>query len=435
MSDPLLVIRADADLSNAVALGELPGTSIAPGSGTAVDESGQEYPAQVTALANGNSLVGVQVRELASGSELRLRFQGGGAPAPGRGVDLDDQPENGRIVVTYSGFLQTIYHYGAMNYKPRFYPITAPCAKLGGFDDPATVYPKGITDDAPPDHIWHRSLWYAAGEVFVGPDSAEAAAAHSRGTVTLASGAGSMPETAPGAHPFTDFYLENGGEGRMVHRSFSDVFSGPVFGGFRESLVWRTPDGRDIISDERSLTMYRLKGTSRIFDIAAAFTALDQQVTFGATNENALPLIRVADCIDEWDGGRLTLADGTIGGKDAFARRAAWGDCTGPLIHKPGLEPQYWGVAMLDHPSNVGHPNAWFARSYGPLGTNTPYFDGPLTLAPGETWTLRHRIVVHEGYPEEAGIQGRWDEYARPPSITIASSRKPLRLVRHEEAS
>ena len=84
--------------------------------------------------------------------------------------------------------------------------------------------------------------------------------------------------------------------------------------------------------------MYRLKGQVRMFDVEAAFTALDEPVTFGQTNENALPLIRVADVIDEWDGGTITLADGTSGGKHSFGKRSPWADCSGPLVRR-GSEP------------------------------------------------------------------------------------------------
>jgi hypothetical protein len=183
-------------------------------------------------------------------------------------------------------------------------------------------------------------------------------------------------------------------------------------------LTWDAPDGRTLLTDERSFVQYRLKGRLRIFDMDAAFTATNEPVTFGQTNENALPLIRVADVIDEWDGGTITLSDGTKGGKDAFGKRAAWADCSGRLVRRG--DPATYGIAMLDHPSNRNHPNAWFARSYGPLGTNLPFFDGPLTLQPGETWSMRHRIVIHEGGPEEAGIQQRFDEYAAMNTLTIA---------------
>jgi hypothetical protein len=333
-------------------------------------------------MADGSLLLGTYVDHIEKG-EFPLELRPASPTDASRGIELRDQPENGRVLVNYSGFLQTIYHYGRENFKPRFYPLTAPCARLGEIDGDSTVYPKSITDDSPPDHIWHRSLWYACGDV-----------------------------------NGVDFYLENGGEGRIVHQEFTDAFSGPLFGGFRERLRWTTPDRRDLVEDERSFVMYRVKGQVRMFDIEAAFTALDEPVTFGQTNENALPLIRLADAIDEWDGGTITLADGRTGGKACFGQRSPWADCSGPLVRR-GSEPEIYGIAMLDHPLNINHPNAWFARSYGPLGTNLPFFDGPLRLQPGETWHMRHRIIVHAGDPWQAGIPERFDEYANQPTLTI----------------
>jgi hypothetical protein len=375
-------LQAGAEAKNCVALAELPAGAATSGSRT-YEVEGVQHAGQVTELSDGRLIVGVYVPELAAGASADVQLQIS-EDAGGRGIDLLDQPENGRIVVNYSGFQQTIYHYGSANFKPRFYPVTAPCARMGEIDGDHTVYPKSITDDSPPDHIWHRSLWYAAGVV----------------------------------NENQDFYLENGGEGRIVHRRFVDVYSGPVFGGFEEELAWVTPAGRDLLADRRWFRMYRIKGAIRMFDIEAEFTALDEPVTFGQTNENALPLIRVADLIDEWDGGTITLSDGTTGGKAAFGHRAEWADCSGPLVRRAGNE-QIWGISMLDHPSNRNHPNAWFARSYGPLGTNLPFFDGPLTLQPGESWRLRHRIIIHEGDPQTAGIAPRFAEYADPPTITI----------------
>lgn len=377
-------ITTHTPITNTVALSEIDAT-LAAGEYEAATPDGGALRGQVTSLADGKSLIGVLVPELAAGATLELTLTPVAEPKPGMGIDLFDQPENGRIVVNYSSIMQTIYHYGAQNFKPRFYPITVPCAKLGPMEDFSTQYPKGITDDSPPDHIWHRSLWYACGDV-----------------------------------NGVDFYLENGGEGRTVHERFDDVFSGPVFGGFRQRLNWVTPDGKTLVKDERRFLMYRRKGTERVFDIEAAFTAADEPATFGQTNENALPLIRVNDMIDEWDGGRITLEGGIVGGKDATTSRAKWADYSGPLIRKPDKEPEWWGIAMLDHPSNRNHPNAWFARSYGPLGTNLPFFDGPLTLQPGGTWRLRHRIVVHEGAADVDALEAHWQNYAAPPEITLA---------------
>jgi hypothetical protein len=381
-----LALRTATDVRNSVVIAEVRGDG-APSVGDGwecVGREGKVYPAQVTEISGGRRLVGIYVERLDPGRELALELQSAAEADVSRGIELRDQPENGRVVVNYSGFLQTIYHYGRENFKPRFYPVTAPCARMGDMDGDETVYPKSITDDSPPDHIWHRSLWYACGDL-----------------------------------NGSDFYLENGGEGRIVHREFMDLFSGPLFGGFRERLRWTAPDGRELLDDERSFLMYRLKGQLRVFDIEAAFTALDEPATFGQTNENALPLIRVADVLDEWDGGTITLADGTTGGKACFGARAPWADCSGPLVRRGGA-PEVYGIAMLDHPSNRNHPNAWFARSYGPLGTNLPFFDGPLRLPPGETWQLKHRMIVHAGDPWDAGIPRRFAEYASPAELKVS---------------
>ncbi len=375
-----LRITANGGVTNTVATAEL--DALSEGAYESMTDDGRSLPAQVTSLADGKSLVGVLVPELAAGQSLEVTLRE--AEPTAKGIELLDQPENGRVVVNYSGFMQTMYHYAAQDFKPRFYPITVPCARMGDMQDFETQYPKSITDDSPPDHIWHRSLWYACGDL-----------------------------------NGVDFYLENGGEGRTVHERFPVVFSGPVFGGFRQQLSWIAPNGKRMLKDERRFTMYRRKGVERVFDIEATFTALDEPATFGQTNENALPLIRVADLIDEWDGGQITLEGGIIGGTDGVGKRAKWADCSGPLIRKPGKEPEWWGIAMLDHPSNRNHPNAWFARSYGPLGTNLPFFDGPLTLQPGDSWRLRHRIVVHDGRADVSKLESHWRTYAEPPNIEV----------------
>jgi hypothetical protein len=170
--------------------------------------------------------------------------------------------------------------------------------------------------------------------------------------------------------------------------------------------------------------MYRLRGRVRLWDIEAEFTPHPSAgaVTFGQTNENALPLMRVADIIDEWDGGTMSLSTGLKGSPECFGQRAEWADCSGPFTRATGHEPEIFGIAMLDHPSNRNHPNAWFVRGYGPVGTNLPFFDGPLTLQPGETWSLRHRLYIHQGYAEEGGVAERFAEYAEPPPATAYES-------------
>lgn len=358
-------------------------------------DTGEPTPVQVDER-DGRRRLAWWVKDLAPGEKRQFAIREAdpaeAKKSSARGIDLHLQEEDGRVVVYYGGLLQTIYHYGMPNYRPYFAPNVAPCGRSGsGVESTDGSQPKSITDDGPPDHTWHRSLWYACGDLN-GVDFYLEPAAMNAGY---------------GPHVGT-------GYGRIIHRSFDWIERGPVWGGFQQRAQWIAPDGRILLDDVRRFRMYRLKGRVRLWDIEAHFTPHLGAVTFGQTNENALPLIRVADIIDEWDGGTVSLSTGATGSPNCHGRRAEWADCSGPLTRAVGHEPEIFGIAMFDHPSNRNHPNAWFVRGYGPLGTNLPYFDGPLTLQPGETWSLRQRLYIHPGYAEEANVAGRFAEYAEP---------------------
>lgn len=360
-------------------------------------DDGAATPAQIDNV-EGGLRASWHVGELAPGEKKTYELRHAEAAADAkRGIVLEDQPDNGRVVVYYGGLLQTIYRYGPPNYRPYFAPNVAPSGRPNsGVTSTDGSQPKSITDDGPPDHTWHRSLWYACGDL---------------------SG--------------VDFYLEPAGMnlgygphvgegyGRIVHREFDWITSGPVWGGLQQRAQWVAPDGRILLDDTRRFRLFRLRGRTRVWDIEADFTPHIGAVTFGQTNENALPLMRVADIIDEWDGGTYTNSTGATGSPNLHGERAEWVDCAGPFTRAIGQEPEVFGIAMLDHPANRNHPNAWFVRGYGPVGTNLPYFDGPLTLEPGETWSLRHRLYVHQGFAAEADVAGRFDEYANPVPATV----------------
>jgi methane monooxygenase PmoA-like len=382
-----------APRENFIAEATLPDESYLGHAWVMVDaEDGAATPAQIDNVG-GDVRVSWYVGELAPGDrrtyELRRADEDHDAK---RGILLDDQDENGRVVVYYGGQLQSIYHYGMPNYRPYFAPNVAPNGRPdSGVSTTDGSQPKSITQDGPPDHTWHRSLWYACGDLSGVDFYLEPAA----------SGIGYGPHVGTGY-------------GRIVHRSFDWMVSGPVWGGFQQRAQWVAPDGRILLDDVRRFRMFRLKGRTRLWDIEADFTPHIGAVTFGQTNENALPLMRVADIIDEWDGGTMSLSTGITGSPNCFGQRAEWADCSGPFTRAVGREHEVFGIAMLDHPSNRNHPNAWFVRGYGPIGTNLPFFDGPLTLKPGETWSLRHRLYVHKDYATEANVAARFDEYANP---------------------
>jgi hypothetical protein len=77
------------------------------------------------------------------------------------------------------------------------------------------------------------------------------------------------------------------------------------------------------------------------------------------------------------------------------------------------------GLAILDHPDNVRHPQPLFVDASRPFLSVAPMQLGALTLAPGQELPLRHRIVTFDGFPDRGWLERLWQAYAHPPRATI----------------
>ena len=166
-------------------------------------------------------------------------------------------------------------------------------------------------------------------------------------------------------------------------------------------------------------------------------------MTFGDTKEGAFG-IRVARALDhpseqaemfvgasgQREKGRpgQHRRTGNYIGSDGKTGEAVWGT-RGPWMGLTGtVEGKPVTLAILDHPSNHGHPTYWHARGYGlfaanPLGRHA--FDPKqpptaLALAPGESVTFRYRILVNDGEMTRDQLQQVYDSFAREPQPTPA---------------
>lgn len=99
---------------------------------------------------------------------------------------------------------------------------------------------------------------------------------------------------------------------------------------------------------------------------------------------------------------------------DTEQQSAAWVDVTMPLEHRlsnKGEEPIIAGITLLDHPSNVGQPTRW--RIDGQRGINpAPSISGPMDLSPGESLSLRYRLVAHIGVLSVDHIADLWRQFS-----------------------
>ena len=259
--------------------------------------------------------------------------------------------------------------------KPIVWPIIGPTGK------PMTrAYPMAEPSDEKKDHVHHRSLWFTHGSI-------------------------------GGA----DFWTESKGKGGTVkHRQFVKTQSG------KAAVIvtrndWLAPDGKKVCEDERTLT-FGTDGDARWIDFDITLKATDGPVKFGDTKEGTMA-VRVAETmrVDAKQGGRIVNSEGQTDG-DAWGKPAAWVDYHGPV------DGQVVGIAIFNHPSSFRFPTYWHVRTYGLFAAN-PFGlhdfpggkgkDGAYTLAPGETMTLRYRILLHRGDEKAARIGEVYAAYSK----------------------
>lgn len=302
-------------------------------------------------------------------------------------VVLDRQDD--RVTVTVEGEEFTTYRFTGHD-KPILYPLRAP----GGV--PLTrSWPieKGVTGE-PEDHPHHESLWFTHGSV---------------------NGHDFWAPRAHGAGP-------DGPIPHVEHVSIDRCESGET-GILETTSRWVDADNKPVLTEHRTM-VFSADETARSIDVTLKLVADSGPVTFGDTKEGSFAL-RVRPALQPKDsngsqgaGGRLVNSEGLVDGA-AWGKRARWVDYSGTVDGKA------YGIAMLDHPSNLRHPTWWHAREYGLSGANPfgihdfsgePEGAGNHTIPPGKTLVLRYLVVFHEGDAGAAGIDRRWKRWTEETS-------------------
>jgi Methane oxygenase PmoA len=316
-----------------------------------------------------------------------------------QGVTLTHRADSQRVDVTIDGKPFTSYLYPTSLQKPVLFPIRS--AK-------GTVVTRGYPLEPKPgeraDHPHHVGHWFNYGDVN-GFDFW-----------------GHSDETSPANKPRM---------GTIVHKAVTKASSGAT-GELIVRADWVIPDGSTLLREE---TRFLFSGSAerRVIDRVTTWTAT-QQVTFKDTKEGAFG-IRVARALDHPSkqpeplvgpaGGKQvekrldTSAVGRYIGSDGKTGEEVWGT-RGPWMGLTGVvDGQPVTVAILDHPSNHGHPTYWHARGYGLFAANPLGRQGydpkqepvSLTLKSGESITFRHRILVSDAQLDRAQLAQEYSKF------------------------
>ncbi|NJN25048.1 MAG: hypothetical protein HC819_03200 [Cyclobacteriaceae bacterium] len=290
-----------------------------------------------------------------------------------------------KVDVLVDGELFTSYIYPNTIKKPVLYPIkTAKGTKI------TRGFPLEATPGERVDHPHHVGLWFNYGDVngfdfWNNSDSIKMEERKHYGTI--------------------------------VHKEITGMEEGDEKAMLSVAMDWNSPEGKTLLK-EQTRFVFGAEGNERTIDRITTLTAQDEKVEFKDNKEGVIA-IRVTRALEHPSdqpeiftdaSGRVTNvpslnnegvhgmyhnSEGIEGG-EVWGKRSDWVNLTSTIGDED------ISVAILDHPTNVGYPTYWHARTYGlfaanPLGQKVFSNDTEqlnFSLQPGESTTFKHRIII-----------------------------------------
>jgi len=224
--------------------------------------------------------------------------------------------------------------------------------------------------------------------------------------------------------------------GTIVHRAVRRAESGSGEGALEVTADWVDAHGKALLREDTRF-VFRAAAGVRAVDRITTLTAPGDAVTFVDDKEGLIGM-RVARALEQPSTTPEVFTD--AGGHSTTVPRLDNTGVTGHYRSSEGLEgDSVWGtrgrwtmltgvvqgepvtLAILDHPKNVGFPTYWHARGYGlfaanPLGMKI-FSNGReqlnFRLAPGESTTFRHRVLILSGTASPDQIETYYRDFAR----------------------
>lgn len=314
------------------------------------------------------------------------------AEAP-RGFSIQQTPSG--VSVAFDGTPFAGYVIDRAN-KPYVWPIVGPAGKQMTRGYPLVDLP--TEPEKQRDHPHHRGLTFGhedyAGDTWHDRSTYEALLADPKNEVR-------------GRQAIANL-------GAIRHRVFTRLDASPEQAVVESICDHLGPTGDVNLTERRRLT-FRATATTRSIDVDQDLVGGDKPVRIGDRKDAGLFIrVPVSVAVDSKEGGRIVNSEGAVNA-DAWSKPARWCDYHGPV----GGETL--GIAFLNHPTSFRHPTRWHVRTYG-LFTANPFAsksydpnlpDAAITLAPGETLRLRHRLIFHSGDERDADIEAAWQAYAK----------------------
>jgi len=209
---------------------------------------------------------------------------------------------------------------------------------------------------------------------------------------------------------FTDFWNQQNETATVRHVEVLDTLSGPVFGRFRVKLEHVSLEHGAVLSEERTFTVYPWYGQF-LMDIhsvqepVTSDTLFINEYHYGGMAFRGSAQWNAADSAAYRSDMQVLTSEG-IRRAEANHTRPRWVAAYGPV------DGENAGVAILDHPSNFRFPQPVRVHPEMPYFCFAPMVTGAFTIAPGDRYVSRYRLMTYDGEPPVADIEEVWQQYA-----------------------
>ncbi|MFQ6035821.1 MAG: PmoA family protein [Sedimentisphaerales bacterium] len=262
-------------------------------------------------------------------------------------------------------------------------------------------HPVALTDGtvltwlSPPDHPWHRALWFSWKYI-------------------------------NGLNYWEEDRKTGLSEGRTnlvdIKLTPHDDYSAQI----EMNLSYHPPGKPAVLTEKRLISISKPDENGRYrIDWQSSFTAGAQDVLLDRTpipgekdgkswGGYAGLSVRIAKDISDW---QVLDSEGRKG-IEAHGKKARWLDFSGKTANGKTA-----GITIFDHPDNLRHPSPWFVimDSKVPFGYFSPavLFHKPYTLAAGKSLELRYRIFIHPERGDKEMLEKEWKTFLKTTDIEV----------------
>jgi len=338
-----------------------------------IDQAGNLIPAQFRQISEGIEASWI-LEDLEPLGSRRFTLVEQGGTGGYEVTQLQPKLAKGQITILHGKDIVMSCHYSREFSKPFVHPLTGPSGSP-------------LTWNGPQDHMHHRSLWVAHGQVNE-----------------------------------NDLWSEQPGHGNIAAADEPSVVSGPAYSEVRLLLSWQSMAGDGLLDEERTLRLWNLSDKHWLLDHSSLLSATYGDVSLGDTKEGGTLCVRVRESMEVENGGKIENCWGGVNEAETWGRKANWCDYSGPV------EGAWQGIAVFDHPSNPRHPTYWHVRDYGLMTANVlgvTAFNGRedekggMSLGRGERLAFRYRVYVHNGDALAGDVAGKYIDYVSPSRISL----------------